>query len=90
MITTSDFCSLCYICVQIVAYATLEARPNGSISRFHREANQPVSNAALGVQSRICSDHATELAEDYAEAIADATSLKGIYRAVDLAGAIHC
>ena len=31
-------------------------------------------------------DHASELAEDYVEAIADITALKGICRAIDLAG----
>ncbi|MGV3484316.1 MAG: manganese-binding transcriptional regulator MntR [Planctomycetaceae bacterium] len=31
-------------------------------------------------------DHASELAEDYVEAIADITALKGVCRAIDLAG----
>ncbi len=36
--------------------------------------------------SRIRSDHATELAEDYVEAIAEQIDSKGTCRAVDLAG----
>ena len=36
--------------------------------------------------SRIRSDHATELAEDYVEAIADIIASNGTCRAVDLAG----
>lgn len=38
-----------------------------------------------GVHSRVRSDHATELAEDYVEAIAEVVQDKGSCRAVDLA-----
>ncbi len=43
------------------------------------------SRKNMGRHSRIRSDHATEVAEDYAEAIAEIVELQGTCRAVDLA-----
>ncbi|MEC8558280.1 MAG: manganese-binding transcriptional regulator MntR [Planctomycetota bacterium] len=42
------------------------------------------SSSASGTHSRIRSDHATELAEDYVEAIAEIAESSGQCRAVDL------
>jgi DtxR family manganese transport transcriptional regulator len=59
-------------------------RPS-SQRRFSETGTANNSPDEPGSYPRIRSDHATEVAEDYVEAIAEATRVKGSCRAVDLA-----